>query len=253
MKTIKMFFFALIVMGAPAITNAQTVDEIIANYFENTGGMENWKKVTSLKMSGVADAQGMQIPWEMYQTSDGKQALTIDLQGQKMTQMAFDGNEMWTTNFMTMQPEKGDAEMSSNMKSMSSKSFPSPFMNYKEKGFTVELVGEETMEGTDTYKVKLVQDPMMIDGVETANISYYFFDKENFVPIAMEAEAKQGPMKGQMMKDIMSDYQEVGGLYFPFSMTQGGQPLSVDAIEVNPEIDATIFNFPASTTEGEKK
>ena len=121
---------------------AQTADEIINNYFENTGGMEAWSNLQGMKMIASVNAQGMDIPIEMYQMKDGKQLLKIRIQEQDMTQYAFDGETMWTTNFMTMLPEKSDAETTENMKKQS-KDFPSPFYNYKEKGFTVELVGKK--------------------------------------------------------------------------------------------------------------
>jgi hypothetical protein len=41
-----------------------------------------------------------------------------------------------------------------------------------------------------------------------------------------------------------SDYQEVGGLYFPFSISQGGQPIVMKEIVLNPEVDAALFAFP---------
>ena len=45
-------------------TNAQTADEILENYFENTGGLENFK---GIKMSAKVNQGGMEIPLEMYQ------------------------------------------------------------------------------------------------------------------------------------------------------------------------------------------
>lgn len=253
MKNLKIALITFLGIGMSFISEAQTADEIINNYFENTGGKEAWEKVNTLKYSGVADAQGMEIPWTMYMTKDGKQALTINIQGQTMTQFAFDGETMWTTNFMTMSPEKSDAESSENLKKSSSKSFPSPFLNYKDKGYTVELIGDEVIEGTETFKIKLTEEPILVDGVETPSITFYYFEKENFVPIALETEVKQGPMAGQTIKDIMSDYQDVEGLIFPFSMTQGGQPLTVKSIEVNPEIDTAVFSFPTAEGNTEEK
>ncbi len=46
-----------------------------------------------------------------------------------------------------------------------------------------------------------------------------------------------------------SDYDEVGGVYWPFSMIQGvkgqpGQQISFDNIEINPVIDDNEFSFP---------
>ncbi|NND88908.1 MAG: outer membrane lipoprotein-sorting protein [Flavobacteriaceae bacterium] len=242
MKTIKTLFIALFVMAMIPAT-AQTADEIIDNYFENTGGMEAWNELEGVKYTGSVNAQGMTIPIEMYQLKDGRQVLKINIQGQEMTQMAFDGETMWTTNFMTMEAEKADAETTENVKKAIG-DFPSPFLNYKDKGYSVELLGKETVEGTETYKIKLTQTPMLVDGEEVPNIKFYYFETENFVPIVVEAEAMTGPMKGQKFKDNMSDYTEVEGLYFPFSMTMGGQPITMKEIVINPEVDAAMFAFP---------
>ncbi|PHS64063.1 MAG: outer membrane lipoprotein-sorting protein [Flavobacterium sp.] len=253
MKTIKTLIIAFLIIAiTPA--SAQTADEIINNYFENTGGAANWAKLNGVKMEAEANAQGMVIPVEIYQMKDGKQLVKINLQGQDMTQFSFDGETMWTTNFMTMAPEKSDQETTDNMKKQM-KDFPSPLLNYKEKGYTVEKLENETIEGTDTFKIKLTQDPIMVDGVETANITYYYFETENFVPIVSEAKIQQGPMKGQMNKTTLSDYEEVDGLFFPFSMNMGGQAITIKKIILNPEIDMAMFAFPevATPTEEGKK
>ena len=90
------------------------------------------------------------------------------------------------------------------------------------------------------------------------DISYYFFDVDNFVPIAIHSEIKSGPAKGQISEITMSDYQEVDGMYFAFSMTQGvkdgqSQPITIGAIELNPTIDDAEFAFPEEVGETEKK
>ena len=59
-------------------------------------------------------------------------------------------------------------------------------------------------------------------------------------------------MKGQVSEIKMSDYQEVEGLYFPFSMVQGlkgqeGQTITFDQISINPEIEDSEFDFPEET------
>ena len=242
MKTI---MNCLIILFLITITplQAQTADEIISSYFENTGGTEAWSNLQGMKMIASPNAQGMDIPVEMYQLKGGKQLLKINIQGQDMTQYAFDGETMWTTNFMTMLPEKSDTEATENMKKQAG-DFPSPFLNYKEKGFTVELVGNETKEGAETFKIKLTQDPIMVDGVEVPNISFHYFDTENFVPIVTEAEVRQGPMKGQMATSTFSDYQEVDGLYFPFAISMQGQGITIKEIVLNPEVDMALFTFP---------
>ncbi len=248
LKTLTIAFLLTVI----APVSAQTADEIINNYLENTGGRANWEKLEGVKMTAVANAQGMEIPVEIYQTKDGKQLVKINFQGQEITQLAFDGDTMWTTNFMTMAPEKSDAETTENMKKQMN-DFPTPFINYKEKGFTAELMGKEIKEGTETYKIKLTQAPIMVDGVEQPNITYYYFDTENYVPIMTEGEITQGPQKGQMSTSTMSDYQEVNGLYFPFALSMGGQKIALKDVVLNPEIDMAMFEYPAAASGTDEK
>jgi hypothetical protein len=149
---------------------------------------------------------------------------------------------------MSMKAEKSDQEDVDNIKNELSE-FPDPFLNYKEKGFSVELMGTETVDGSDAFKIKLTKKPMLVDGNEVPNVSIYYFDSENFVPIMVHEEVMSGPGKGMIMESKMSDYQEVEGLYLPFSMTQGvkdqpGQPITINSIELNPSLDDSEFEFP---------
>lgn len=256
MKTLAYYLIAFALMLASPL-QAQTVDEILDNYFENIGGKENYRSLKGLKMTAKVNNQGMEIPLDIYQMSDGRQMSVIKFQGKEIKQGVFDGETLWSTNFMTMSPEKSDAETTANMK-LNANDFPDPFLDYREKGYTVELVGKETMEGTDTYKVKLVKEPLTIDGQTKEDVSYYYFDAENYVPIAVESEVHMGPMKGQTQLVTYSDYQEVDGLYFPFSMTQGlkggqSQPITMESIELNPTMDDKAFAFPEEAVTGENK
>ncbi|MAW93849.1 MULTISPECIES: outer membrane lipoprotein-sorting protein [unclassified Leeuwenhoekiella] len=236
MKLVKtLFILAVVAIAMPL--SAQTADEIISTYIENTGG-DAWNDVEATKMSATVNQGGMSIPVTVYNTKDGKQAVVIEFNGQKITQMAFDGETLWTTNFMSMKPEKASEEMSNNMK-LNNNDFPSPLLHYKENGYEVEYVGTETKDGAETYKVKITQEPVMMNGVETPSISYYYFDQDSYVPIAIETT-----QMGQPINITMSDYQEVEGLYFPFAMSQAGQPFQMSEIVVNPEIDESIFEFP---------
>ena len=243
----------LIVIVCSYSVNAQTVDEIISNYFENTGGVENWEKIEGIKMSAKVNQGGMEIPIEIVQLKSGKMMTTINFQGQSIKQGVFDGEVLWSTNFMTQKAEKSDEE-AINMVKNEMNQFPDPFLNYKEKGFTAELMGTETVDGAETFKIKLTTTPNIIEGKEVPSVSYYFFDNENFVPIQVQEEIMEGPGKGMVSEVKMSDYQEAGNVYMPYSMTQGvkgqpGAPITMDSIEINPTIDDSEFAFPEEAPE----
>lgn len=256
MKTLKLFL-ALAALALMFPVQGQTVEEILDNYFENTGGLEAWQALEGVKMSAIVNQQGMEIPIEIYQLKDGRQMTVISFQGQEMKQGVFDGEVLWGTNFQTMKAEKSDAETTANMK-LNANDFPDNFVGYKEKGYTVELLGTEEFSGAEAFKVKLVKEPITVDGVEEEDVSFYFFDTENFVPLGMQAVIQTGQAKGMTSEVTFSDYQEVDGLYFAFALTQGlkdgpSNPITISSIELNPEVDDAAFTFPEEIATDENK
>jgi outer membrane lipoprotein-sorting protein len=241
--------FTLLTVACAFIAQAQTADEIIAKYFENTGGIAKWKALEGIKMTAKVNQGGMEIPLVITQLKDGRQMTKVNFQGKDIMQGVYDGTTLWSHNFMNMKAEKSDAEATENFKKDIGE-FPDPFLTYKERGLKVELLGKETIDGTETFKIKLTKKPIKVDGKETENITFYYFDAENFVPLMAESEVKSGPGKGQIRQSKMSDYQEVNGLMMPFSMVQGAKggpsepPLTISAIELNPKVDAAAFAFP---------
>ena len=255
MKTLKLCI-AILAMTFVAPLSAQTADEILDTYFENIGGLEKLKSVEGMKMVAKINQQGMEIPLEVLQLSDGRQMTTINFQGKEIKQGVFDGETLWSHNFMTMKAEKSDAEATANFK-LNSNDFPDSFIDYKEKGYTVELLGKETISGTETFKIKLIKEPITVDGKEEEDVSFYFFDTDNFVPIAVQSEIKSGQGKGMVQEMTFSDSEEVDGIYFAFSMTQGvkgqpGNPLTIESIELNPTVEDGIFAFPEEIAVDEK-
>ncbi|MFK5889916.1 MAG: outer membrane lipoprotein-sorting protein [Flavobacteriaceae bacterium] len=251
MKKIKVLIMVL-VAGFTVQLNAQTVDEILSTYFENIGGLENLQKLEGVKMTAKVNQQGMEIPLEIIQLKGGEQMTVITFQGKKIKQGVFDGTTLWSTNFMTMKAEKSPKEVTDNMK-LEMNDFPDPFIDYKKKGYKVELLGKETIDGTEMFKIKLTKEPVTVDGKKEDNVSFYFFDTENFVPLVVQAEIKSGPAKGKISETKFSDYQEVEGIYFPFSISQGlkgqpGQGVTIDTLIVNPKVDMTAFKFPEDTS-----
>ncbi len=253
---LKLILVSLVAVFALQTTNAQTVDEIIANYLENTGGIDNWKALKGFKMKATVNQQGMDIPITIIQLADGRNYVKIELQGKEICQGVFDGEVLWSHNFMTMKPEKSDNETTENAKRELA-DFPNPFLKLKENGYKAELLGKETVEGTECFKIKLTKKTQLIDGQEVDNVEFYFFDTENYVPIVMEKEIKTGQMKGKVSLMTYSDYQEVDGLIFPFSMGQGikgmgTQAYNIESIELNPKVDDAIFKFPEEEATEEK-
>lgn len=248
----KLTILSLSILLTVSTVQAQdvTVDEIIDGYLENTGGKEAWSNLQGIKMIAKVNQGGIEIPLEIVQMKDGRTYTKFTFQGNEFFQNVYDGQDLWSIDFISLKAEKSDQEATDNFK-LDINDFPDSFLNYKDKGYTAELMGTETIEGAETYKVKLTKEPRTVDGNKVEDISFYYFDTEAFVPLAQDSEIKSGPQAGAIGRNTSSDYDEVEGLYFPFSITQGvkdgpHQPLMIESIEVNPEVDESIFKFPGS-------
>ncbi len=244
----KSLLLALTLVMMSAIVKAQSVDDILAKYYEAIGGKAKWEALKGLKYDAKVNQGGMEIPLEIIQLKDGKQCTKINFQGKVIKQGVYDGSTLWSHNFMNMKAEKSDAESTENYKKNIG-DFPDAFLNYKKLGWKAELVGKESVDGAEAYKIKLTKNPIKVDGVETENITYYFFDIESNVLVMQESEIKEGPAKGQIQQIKFSDYQEVEGMMFPFSMSQGvkgqgGQPIVISSVVVNPTVDDSEFKYP---------
>jgi hypothetical protein len=227
--------------------NAQTADQIISESIDAIGGAEAWSKVNGIEYMATVEQGGMKIPLDIVFMRDGKTYTKFSIQGMDMTQMAFDGNVLWSTNFMNQKPEKSDSETTENFK-RSVGEFPNALMSYKKLGYPATLEGEEKVDGTDCYKIKLVKKNQLIEGVELPNIEYYFIDKESKALLLMESEIASGEMKGQISQIKFSDYQEVDGLYIAFFQSMGvkdgmSQGISMTKVVVNPEVNPENFLY----------
>ena len=243
----------LIFISTFTYLSAQTPAEIISTYHESTGGEDAWKAIESIKFSGKLNQGGMEIPVEMVQSKSGETYMKFAFQGLEMFQNVYDGENLWSTNQMTMKPEKASTEDLANYK-LNINDFPDALIDFEEKGYTAELIGTESFDGTDCYKIKLITEPATINGEEKESIAYYYFDTETSVLLGQENEVLSGPAAGSVQQIKFSDYDEVDGLYFPFTMAMGMKdgpsvPINLEVIEINPTLDKAVLAFPEESKE----
>jgi hypothetical protein len=229
---------------APAAIS-QTAQEIIEAAIEKTGGSSKWSALKGFRITASFDQGGVEFPLEIVQLKDGRQYTKIIFQDNEIMQGVFDGQTLWSTDFQTQTPKKADNETITNVK-LDANDFPDDLFDYQVKNYTVELLGKAIQNGAECYKIKLTKEPITVNGIKTDDVVFYYFDSDTFFPVAREFEMKHGPIQGSTMVIQLDDYQPIGGLLFPFTMTQGvkdapPQPLRVKSIELNPTVDKNAF------------
>lgn len=249
-----LFMVALLALIAP-LAHAQTVDEILAKHFEAQGGKEKMKALKSMRLIGkMAIGPGMEAPFTMERKRPNLSRMEFTFQGMTGIQ-AFDGKQAWAIMpFMGKKdPEPASAEDSKEAADQAD--FDGALMDWKDKGHQVEFVGKESVEGAETYKLKLTK--------KGGNVEYYYIDTET--NLLLKEEAKR-TVRGTEMdgESTFGDYKEVNGLMMPFSMTNGvkgserKQTMTFDKIECDVDLPEARFTMPAvaatdSTKAGDAK
>lgn len=225
-----------------------TVDEILAKNAEAKGGMDKLRALQSIRFSGkMSLGGGMEAPFTMTKKRPENMRLEFTIQGMTGTQ-AYDGATAWMVMpFLgKTDPEAMPEDQSKMAKEQAD--FDGPFIDPAKKGYKIELLGKEDVEGTSAYKLKLTNK----DAVETI----VFVDADSFLEIKSQSKRK---VQGQEMESetTYGNYQEFGGLLFPMSLEMkpkgqpSGQTITLDKVELNPTVADDSFKMPAKKAAAE--
>jgi len=237
----KIFSITLIFIIFSAITlSAQTLDEIMKQYYEARGGYEKIKSVQTMKATGKQMVQGLEIPFIIQQKRPNLLHVEATVQAQSIIQ-GYDGETAWMVNPLTgsTDPQALPEEQAKNI--IEQADIDGYLVDYKEKGHTVELLGKEDMEGTEVYKLKIT--------LKDGDIRYNYLDTEYFLELKVIAKIKRQDTEIEA-ETFYSDYKEIDGMMIAhsFETKRGGATISqiaIDSIAVNIEMDDAIFKMPA--------
>jgi len=234
-KLIIPFLLSLIFM----ITSfPQTVDEILAEHF-NAVGQEKLLATNTVMMKGKIIQQSFEIPFTSYQKRPMNFRSEAEFQGMKISS-GFDGTMGWSVNPMTgsTDPQPMTEEQIDRMKIQAD--YDGLFYNYKEKGYTIELLSNEKVDDIDTYVLKLTRP--------NGDIITSYIDAENYVLLKSKSKMKiQGVDTETEM--IFSNYKYVNEILNPFSMEtkMNGQTvmqMTFDEISYDTDMPDSMFVMP---------
>ena len=231
---------ALLALLAP-IASAQTVDELLARNIEAKGGLKKLKAVQTMRATGkMVMGQGLEAPFIMMNKRPKNTRLEFTFQGMTGVQ-AYDGKTAWMS--MPFMGKKDPEAMASDEAKVFEEQadFDGPLVDYKEKGNTVELAGEEQVEGAEAFKLKVT--------LKNGDVRHIYLDAETYLEIKVEAKRtiRGTEVEGE---SYMADYKEVDGMMMAHSIETGAkgspqrQKIVIEKVELNPGIPDSLFKMP---------
>src|SRR6266705_5805428 len=245
-RVVRFFFpvLATIVFFSFA-ANAQTVDEVIAKNIQAHGGVDKVKSVRTIRITAKFSQGAFRAEFRQERKRGDKVRAEFIIQGLAKVQ-AYDGKTGWQIS-----PFGGrkDPELLSqdDLKSLVvDADIDGPLVEYKEKGHKAELVGHDSMEGTDCFKIKL--------SMKNGDVRYYYLDADSHLELKVEI---QTTIRGALQESEMyyGDYEQVNGIYYPFAVEQAQKgsasraQFSVEKIEQNIPLEDAHFSMPVSKPE----
>jgi outer membrane lipoprotein-sorting protein len=226
-----------------AAASAQSADDIIEKGIVASGGREALAKLTSQATTGTmtVSTPGGEITGTievLNQAPNKVQTLiTLDLSavgaGTMTIDQRFDGTNGYATNSM-----QGETPVtSSQLDIWRNTIFPSPFLDYKERGTKIELTGKEKIGNTDVYALLITP----AKGPTTR----LWMDATTYQPVkslTTVETAEMGPVEQTM---ALSDFRDVDGIKVPFKLVGSSSvqtfTVVVTKVEHNVNVDPARF------------
>jgi outer membrane lipoprotein-sorting protein len=230
---------AVLVVGAASVGAAQTVDELLARNYQARGGLARLKSVSSMKMTGHMSAGGTELVMTTWMKRPNLMRQEMVFQGQRIVQ-AFDGTRAWTINPMAGTAEPVELPAGQADLVQTGADFDGPLVDYKAKGYTLEIVGTDTMDGAKLVKLKVTR--------KSGPALMLYLDAVTGLERKMTTEAEQGGQRVSI-ETVMSNYKAVSGMQVPFLVQSfaNGQlaaEITVDSVELDTPMDDSLFTMP---------
>ena len=215
---------------------AQSVDEVVDKYMAAMGGKDKLMALTSLHTQGVSVmSNGTEITNNTYKVQDKLFRQDIDFgMGTQVTIVT--PEKGWRSN-----PRNGGAFEPISEEGLKAylhqMDCAGPLVNYAAKGHKAELMGKETIEGAECYKIKLTTKA----GKE---VMYWIDTKTNLINQSSQKLAGRGGGPDTEIIFTYKDYKAVDGIQFAYSVGSSGgfsATMTYEKIELNKPVDEKLY------------
>jgi hypothetical protein len=241
MRYLAAFLMTLAASGALAYT----ADELAAKNAAAKGGLDKLSALKSLRLSGKLRVNGGTLELAYIALIRRPDSIRYEVQLQGLTRVqAFDGREAWQINPFQgrKDPERLSADDAKGL-GENAADFTGVLVDYKAKGYTLDYLGTEDIDGTQAYKLRVTRP--------NGDLTYVYLDPDYFLEIRAVNRRIEHGAPNETVVDY-GDYEKVAGVYLPFAVESGPKGSServsvqVEKAEANVAAGEEQFQFPAT-------
>jgi hypothetical protein len=220
-----------------------TADELVTKNIEAKGGLDNIHAIKSVRFSGHMRIQQDTLELDYVTLIKQPESVRYEAALQGLTQVqAFDGQQAWQINPFQgrKDPEKLSADDAKGM-AEDAADFAGPLVDYKAKGYKLDYLGREDIDGTEAYKLRVTRT--------NGDLTTVYLDPDYFLEIRTVNRRIEHGVPVETVVDY-GDYEKVAGVFLPFSQESGikgssdRQKVQFDKAEANVDAGDGSFHFP---------
>jgi hypothetical protein len=226
--------------SAADLTAAEVADRNVAA----RGGLQAWRAVSTLTLSGEMDAGGkedVKLPFTLQLKRPHKSRLELRFQDQTALQ-TWDGAKGWKLRPFLNRNDVDAFTAAEAKQAASSDELDGPLVDYARKGTKLELLGSEAVAGKTAYKLRLTKS----DGQKRL----LWIDAQSFLELQIEGEPRKLDGRMHKVNVVYGDFKSVSGLMVPYSLetvVQGvktTRKMTIKSVAVNKPLDDALFSKP---------
>jgi outer membrane lipoprotein-sorting protein len=235
---------ALLMLLAASAALPFTADELAAKNTAAKGGLDKLNAIRSLRLTGKLRVNGGALELAYTELVKRPDSVRYEAQLQGLTRVqAYDGKQAWQINPFQgrKDPERLSADDAKAL-GENSADFTGALVDYKAKGYTLDYLGTEDIDGTQAHKLRVIRP--------NGDVTYVYLDPDYFLEIRTVNRRIEHGVPNETVTDF-GDYEKVEGVYMPFSLESGPKgssqraTLQVQKAEANVAAEDTLFRFPA--------
>lgn len=232
MRFLRALLITIVATAGSFISMSQTADELITKHIEAIGGKEAWKRVSTLKIDGNLNVQGTDIKISLVQLHGKGMRQDIVVQG-------MDGYQIVTpTKGWTFMPFQGQTEVTAmseeDLKQAQTElDTHGSLLEYKEKGHTAELAGQEIIDGTTCYKIVL--------NLSSGKQETVFIDSKNYYVVRTTTKQTLNGQNQELETNYSNFEKMPEGIVVAKSLELPYGTMTLTRVEVNKPVNEDIF------------
>ena len=207
--------------------------EIVENYLNAIGGVDNLNKIEDITQVMKASMQGMELQITSVRKAPNMSFETVKAGEMEFQKMIFNG----TAGIEVVQGQPSPLDEKRVQESIvEARIFPE--MSYDQLGVTMALTGIEKVGEEESYVIEI--------GLPSGKKSYSYFSKSTGLKLK-ESTTLDTPQGSFTQSVEYQDYQPVEGVMFPHKATISMGPQKMEAevasLEVNTGVSEEVFNI----------